>query len=268
MSACIQSISLFGSELWWKGDQVRGTMGRAEELQVVVNQQARATTGAFRTTNLGTLSMESGLRPAVSQLENRQRRLGLRLLSLPRGDKAREVVGAHTTIGQRLSTAVAYTGRTEETVLLGDPETLDAELIQEEEEEAKKEAEMTRPGLTVFTDRSRLDDGAAGYAVTWKRGESWVGIKTHMGYNQEAYAAECAALARALESASRRNTTPERVTIFTDAQAAIRRMASDEPGPGQQYALQARKYIAALRRAAGYYRRDPVVPSPQGDSRQ
>jgi len=47
----------------------------------------------------------------------------------------------------------------------------------------------------------------------------------------------------------RRNTTPERVTIFTDAQAAIRRMASEEPGPGQQYALQARKHIATLRRA-------------------
>ena len=33
---------------------------------------------------------------------------------------------------------------------------------------------------------------------------------------------------------------PERVTIFTDAQAAIRRMATDEPGLGQQYALRAR----------------------------
>jgi len=74
-------------------------------------------------------------------------------------------------------------------------------------------------------------------------------IKTHMGYNQEAFDAECAALARALESASRRNTTPERVTIFTDAQAAIRRMASDEPGPSQTYALQARKHVAALRKA-------------------
>jgi len=70
-----------------------------------------------------------------------------------------------------------------------------------------------------------------------------------MGFNQEAYDAECTALARALEVAQRRPTTPERVTIFTDAQAAIRRMASDEPGPGQQYALQARKHIAALRRA-------------------
>jgi len=41
---------------------------------------------------------------------------------------------------------------------------------------------------------------------------------------------------------------PERVAIFTDAQAAVRRMASDEPGPGKQYALQARKHIASLRR--------------------
>jgi len=70
-----------------------------------------------------------------------------------------------------------------------------------------------------------------------------------MGYSQEPYDAECTALARALESASRRYMTPERVTIFTDAQAAIRRMASDEPGPGQQYALQARKHIATLRQA-------------------
>jgi len=33
---------------------------------------------------------------------------------------------------------------------------------------------------------------------------------------------------------------------FSDAQAAIRRMASDEPGPGQQYAQQARKHVATL----------------------
>jgi len=70
-----------------------------------------------------------------------------------------------------------------------------------------------------------------------------------MGYNQEAFDSECAALARVLESASRRNTTPERITIFTDAQAAIRRMATDEPWPGQNHALEARRHIATLRRA-------------------
>ena len=34
-------------------------------------------TGCFRTTNLAALAMESGLRPAAAQLENRQRRFEL-----------------------------------------------------------------------------------------------------------------------------------------------------------------------------------------------
>jgi len=56
-------------------------------------------------------------------------------------------------------------------------------------------------------------------------------------------------LARGLKEAKQRQTTPEAVTIFTDAQAAIRRMVSEEPGPGQQYAIEARQHVAALRRA-------------------
>ena len=242
---------------------------RPHELQLLVNQEARATTGCFRTTNLGALSMESGLRAATAQLENRQRRFGLRLLSLPRGDQGRGIVGAKTAIGRRLTNALAHRGQTESTVLLEEPEILDAELRQEEEAEARVEAERARPGLTMFTDGSRLENGATGYAVVWRRGRTWAGAKVHMGSNQEAYGAECAALARTLEEASKRNTIPERVTIFTDAQAAIRRMASDEPGPGQQYALQARKHIATLHMGqTRHCHRDPVVPSVQGGRRQ
>jgi len=120
----------------------------------------------------------------------------------------------------------------------------------------------------MFTDGSRLDGGAAGYAVAWKSGLTWKGIKTHMGYNQEAYNAECAAIARALGAATQRNTTPERVTIFSDAQVAIRRMASDEPGPGQQYAIQARRHVAALRRARPGIIIEIRVPGPQGYRRK
>jgi ribonuclease HI len=70
-----------------------------------------------------------------------------------------------------------------------------------------------------------------------------------MGDNQEAYDAECAALARALKEALERQTVPSQVTIFTDAQAAIRQMVSEGPGPGQKYAILARQHIATLRRA-------------------
>jgi len=245
MTACIQSVAIFDSELWWKGEYVTGTKGRTEDLQLLVNQEARATTGCIRTTSLGALLIESGLRAAATRLENRQWWFGLRLLSLPKGGQAQEVVGIPTAIGRWLTNALAHRGQVESTVLLEEPETLDAVLIQEEEAEAKMEAEKTQPGLTMFTDGSRMEDGAAGFAVVWKNGQIWEGVKAHMGYNQVAYDAECTALACALESVLE-GYVPEWVTIFSDTQAAIRRMASDEPGPGQQYACQTRRYIATL----------------------
>ena len=64
----------------------------------------------------------------------------------------------------------------------------------------------SRPGLTMFTDGSRLDDGATGYSVMWKRGLTWAGAKVHMGNNQEAYGEECATLAHALELAAQRSS--------------------------------------------------------------
>jgi len=138
----------------WVGAMVEGRPNPG--VQLLVNLEARTTTGYFWTTNLGALSMESGLRPAAAQLKNRQR-LGLRLLNYRRG-QAREMVGAPTAIGRRLTNALAYSGRMESRVLLEEQQTLDAELLQEEEAEAKAEAEKTRPRLTMFTDGSRIED--------------------------------------------------------------------------------------------------------------
>ena len=127
--------------------------------------------------------MESDLRAATAQLENRQWHSGLRLLSLPLGDHTRQVVGAPTEIGRQLTNAVAHGEPTESTVLLEELKTLEAELLQEEEAEAKAEAERTRPGLTMFTDSSGLNDRATGYSVVWKWGLTWMGAKVHMGNN-------------------------------------------------------------------------------------
>src|SRR3978361_1482916 len=107
--------------------------------------------------------MESGLRPATVQLENRRQRFSLRLLSLPDGDQVRDVVGAVSVIGKGLKNALAHRGRTETTVLLEEPEALDAETIQEDEKSAKAEAERKRPGSTRFTDRTRPETGANGH---------------------------------------------------------------------------------------------------------
>jgi len=101
-------------------------------------------------------------------------------------------------------------------------------------------AQKPQPGITTFTDGSRLDDAAARYAVG---GATLCGHRNLHGLKPGSYDADCAALSRSQETATRRQRMPERVTIFADAQAAIRRMASEEPGPGQVYALQARRHI-------------------------
>jgi len=67
-----------------------------------------------------------------------------------------------------------------------------------------------------------MEDGATGYAVVWKNGQTWEGIKCHMGDNQEAYDAECAALTRALESVSG-GYVPDRYLVFSSAHTDQRR---------------------------------------------
>jgi len=44
----------------------------------------------------------------------------------------------------------------------------------------------------LWTDGSRDGNGAVGYAVAWRKGQSWAGSMAHMGYYKEAYDAECA----------------------------------------------------------------------------
>jgi hypothetical protein len=52
MTTCVQTVAMFGAELLWNGDQTQGAIGRTGELQLLVNQKARAITVYFRTTNL------------------------------------------------------------------------------------------------------------------------------------------------------------------------------------------------------------------------
>jgi len=109
---------------------------------------------------------ESGLRPAESLLNNRSRRHVLRLMSLPKGNY------------------LAEDGPTE----------LEASITIADAQWAEQEARKAdaQPGVVLWTDGSRYENGGVGYAVVWKKGRRWAGRKVHMGYYQEAYDAECA----------------------------------------------------------------------------
>jgi len=87
-----------------------------------------------------------------------------------------------------------------------------------------------------------------GFSVVWRNGQSRVGIETHMGHSQQAYDAECTALTRALESASRRQTAPGKGHDFHGRRGYYQADVLGGAWPGQMYALQARKHITVLRR--------------------
>jgi len=248
--ACVQAVALYGSELWWKGEEVYGSVGKAADLQKLVNQQARAATGCFRSTNQGELMLESGLRCATSLLNNRSRRFALRLASLPQGDGVGEIIGERSELGRRLTTWLGLEGASNyERTVVCEEEVLRAKIAVNDRKIAKEVADTPRDGFTLWTDGSRTEDGACGYAVVWIRGGGvWKGQKVHLGYNQEAYDAECAAIVRALRIGrdQRRQNRIPKITIFTDAQAAIKRMQMPEVGPGQIFALQARRILAEI----------------------
>ena len=66
--------------------------------------------------------------------------------------------------------------------------------------------------------------------------DAWTGVRVHMGKNQEVYDAELHAIYRAMLTPFQ-EPRGQKITIFADAEAALQRITSDAPGPGQRYAL-------------------------------
>ena len=58
---------LYGAELTWNGKK-----GVVREYQDAINRMGRATLGAFQSTPLGIVTVESGLTPARALLNHRQ----------------------------------------------------------------------------------------------------------------------------------------------------------------------------------------------------
>jgi len=122
----------------------------------------QAVTGNFRTTNLGVVMAESGLRPAESILNNRSRHHVLRLMSLPNGNQAKSLPGGNTPMGQHMVHFSMYSGRVEEIYLPEDgPTELEAKVSIADAESAEQEVRRVdgQLGLTLcqMTKENRED---------------------------------------------------------------------------------------------------------------
>ena len=78
-------------------------------------------------------------------------------------------------------------------------------------------------------------------------GETWSGHRFFLGNNKEVFDAETFAIYQALRSFDERQESGHHYTVFTDAQAAVQRVATDAAGPGQYWARAAIEVCSRLR---------------------
>ncbi len=64
--ATVQSVVLYRTELWWKGQK-----NFEKDLQKLINRQARFITGMYRSSPISPLMNDSGLLPAHILLDSR-----------------------------------------------------------------------------------------------------------------------------------------------------------------------------------------------------
>jgi ribonuclease HI len=274
--AAVQAVALYGAELWWRGQK-----DRLKGLQQLVNQQARAITGAFKATPIGPLIREAALEPAESLLEARQLGYTTRLLSLPENQPTRQILPVtfrdgdrHAqpgeqplgdrawaepptsrcsgSLGQHLARQLGRSLGTDPSE--GFEET--AEVPQRPfpgtfrvpaMEGALEAAKEPRPGLSLWSDGSRLENGRVGAGVAWQAspGGSWQAREVPLGLGKEVFDAELIGACEALELALRSKDQGP-VTVLLDSQAAISRLRHQGVGPGQGLAIRAYRASQAL----------------------
>jgi hypothetical protein len=251
--AAVQSVALYGAELWWRGQKTW-----AQDIQKLVNKQARAITGALKTTPIAPLIREANLTPADPLLDDKQRKYALRALKLPSDHPINSILpptlrygdgeaqpGEYSTdnlqwagqetpknIGQRLARKLTENLSLDpsegfETTCWPKGKSFPGEIIIQQTKEAEIEARQPQNGLVYWTDGSRLDTAATGAGIAWKSNRDWREKAISLGKTKEVFDAELYGIQEALKLAYRehsiRRTLIRKVIIFSDSQAALKR---------------------------------------------
>jgi hypothetical protein len=87
MTATVQTSALFGAEIWRRNQKQR-----AEQIQEMINREARAITGCMKTTPIGPLIAKASLTSAKALLDHCQCRYAERLAGLPKDHWAKQII--------------------------------------------------------------------------------------------------------------------------------------------------------------------------------
>jgi len=224
----------------------------------LLNEQGRRVTRCFRTTPQGALMNDAGLRPAKALLNNRVPRYKLRQMMMPDAEGGGKMLEVQRHVLQRvegidelIADDKPFERRSyERTTLPKERRCLKGKVIIQDEKQALSEAKLERDGLVFWTDGSRKEDEWVGCAVVWEEGGRWRKRRVHLGRQKEAFDAEMYAMSEAMKIADEMAEEKEvtRVAVVTDSLATIKRIHSDEPGPGQVLALRMMNWTDALAR--------------------
>jgi hypothetical protein len=266
--AVVQSIALYGAEIWWQGQKTW-----AEDIQRLINRQARAITGALKTTPIGPLVKEAALTPAVFVLEDRQRRYALRALKLPIGHPINELLpptirygdgdaqpGQYSNdnldwtepesnpkdIGQRLAKQLTQgpvidpsegceIARAPREKVFPGAIVIKPKDIAEEEAKNIYKPERGNLNLIIWSDKSKLETEGIGTGIALKQEKTWIQKGYPLGNTKEVFDAELYRVKSALDIAINKLTrTPyiKRLIVLSDSQAALLRISSDYLGLG------------------------------------
>jgi len=179
--AWVQVVALYGSELWWDPKEV----GRRDDLQLLLYQQARSILGALCTTPQGALMRESGLTPAPVILNSRQQRFAV-ILTDACSSKLNEL-HQNPSSGALICRVVKEEhehGRTTEAMRYPAPgkQSVVRTTILHVTTTVKrttnrwaseKQAKMGAVVWRWWTDRYRSNDGRVGAAAVCKHGNQW-----------------------------------------------------------------------------------------------
>jgi len=257
---CIQVVTLYGSELWWDPKEV----GSWDDLQLLLNRQAKSVLGVPATTPRAALMRESGLTPAPVILDSRQQQFTARVANAwsSKLKELQEDSLSGTPICQVVKTFHEHSQTTKcmSWPALGEKPVVWT-IILENKSIAKsaaqcwageKEAKVGAGHWMWCTDRSCSDDGPVGAAAVCKHGNEWRTCRSGLGTGHiQSFDAELWAIGLTLwETVQRREWLQEygvkMVTVFSNSQAAIWQTAHLEAGHVQWLAMQINRTAQAL----------------------
>ena len=106
-------------------------------------------------------------------------------------------------------------------------------------QEALAAVQSLSPGLAIWSDGSRLENGRCGVGIAWQEpGGTWKTRGYSLGKGCQVSDAELLGVVRALQVAEKVGDQRP-VIILLESQAAIARLQHTQPGPGQALVIQA-----------------------------